>query len=502
MQPSVKLTADIIEAFAGAFLSPRYDQPVPTPEFHRAGWALYTSDEPLVALAAPREHAKSTALTFAYILAEVVFRASDYVILISSTEELAAEQLSNIREELLENDDLREEFGIVGLEKDSSTDIIASCDDGHRFRVLARGSEQKIRGRMWKGKRPNLMVCDDLEDDEQVENKERRAKFRRWVFRAARQALGRGGRFRVHGTILHEDSLLARLMKSKAWKPLFYKAHRAFDDFSDILWTEAWPEKRLRARRQEFIEDGDSAGYSQEFLNDPQDDADAYLRKQDFLPMSEQERERPKVIGAAADFAVSKTDMANRTSFTVGGKCTQNLLHIVDQRVGRWASVETLPDGTKAGWIEEMFSIQARWNPEFFWVEDGVIWQAIRHIVYNEMRERDVWMNIVEVPSVKDKATRGRTLQKRSRAGGMRFDKEAEWYPGYETELLKFTGVSEAKLDDQFDSTSLLAIGFDRYMDRVEEEDFVDDEEFQIRMAARARRSGAASDGRSQVTGY
>lgn len=502
MHSPIKLTADIIEAFAGTFLSPRYDHPVPTPEFHRAGWAAYCSDEPQVDLAAPRDHAKSTAFTFVFILAESCFRISDYTILIGSTEELAAEQLSNVREELLENDDLREEFGIVELEKDSTTDIIVVCDDGHRFRVLARGSEQKIRGRMWKGKRPNLMVCDDIEDDEQVENKERRAKFRRWFFRAARQALSRGGRLRVHGTILHEDSLLARLQKNKTWKSLFFKAHRAFDDFSDILWIEGWSEKRLRARRQEFIEDGDSAGYSQEFLNDPQDDADAYLRKQDFLPMSDQDRERPKVIGVAADFAVSKADLANRTSFTVAGKCVQNLLHIVDQRVGRWASIETLPDGSKAGWIEEMFSIQERWNPEFFWVEDGVIWQAIRHIVYNEMRERDRWINIVEVPSVKDKATRGRTLQKRMRAGGVRFDKEAEWYPGYETELLKFTGASEAKLDDQFDSTSLLAIGFDRYMDRVEEEDFVDDEEFRIRMAARARRGGAASDGRSQVTGY
>ena len=432
------------------------------------------------------------------------FRTSDYVILIGSTEENAAEQLSNIREELLENDDLRDEFGIVEFEKDSSTDIIVRCDDGHRFRILARGAEQKIRGKMWNGKRPNLILCDDMEDDEQVENKDRRAKFRRWFFRAAKQALSRTGRIRAHGTILHEDSLLSRLRRNKTWKFLFFKAHRSFDDFSDILWEEAWPEGRLKARRQEFVEDGDSGGYSQEFLNDPQDNADAYLRKQDFLPMSPEDRARPKIIGVAADFAVSKADLANRTSFTVGGRCTQNLLHIVDQRVGRWASVEVLPDGTKIGWIEEMFSIQTRWNPEYFWVEDGVIWQAIKHIVYGEMRDRDVWINIVEVPSVKDKATRGRTLQKRMKAGGCRFDKETEWYPGYEAELLRFTGGAQAILDDQFDSSSLLAIGFDRYMDTPTQEDFMDDEESAIvEMNRRQMRVyQPQNDGRSSVTGY
>jgi hypothetical protein len=120
------------------------------------------------------------------------------------------------------------------------------------------------------------------------------------------------------------------------------------------------------------------------------------------------------------------------------------------------------------------------------------------------MREREVWLNIVEVPSVKDKATRGRSLQKRMRAGGVRFDKEAEWYPGHETEMLKFTGASQAVLDDQFDATSLLAIGFERYMDRVEEEDFIDDEELSIlEMNRRRRRHGSlVNDGRSSVTGY
>ena len=519
---SVRLNAAIIEAFAGTFLSPRYDNPVPTPQFHREGWDLYASDAPQVVLVAPRENAKSTAMTFDYILAECLFRRASYVILIGSTEGNAAEQLSNIIEEIRENDDLRDEFGIAEIERDSRTDLIVRMDDGHRWRVLACGCEQKIRGKMWNGKRPDLIVGDDMEDDEQVQNRDRRIKFRRWFFRAAKQALGRKGRIRVHGTILDDDSLLSRLIKcpkckvrtqvrgigpcpkcgtEKIWRHLFFKAHESFDDFSNILWPEAWSKERLKARRQEFVEDGDAGGYSQEFLNDPQDNAEAYLRKQDFLEMESQDYKADKLFRASIDFAVSKADLANRTSITVGGKCLRNLVHVVDQRVGRWASVETLSDGQKVGWIEEMFSVQKRWNPDMFIVESGQIWASIQHIVYNEMRERDLWINIVEVNSSKDKATMGRTFQKQHRAGGMRFDKQADWYAAYENELLKFTGGSQAILDDQFDSTAKLMIGFE-LEGKVDEDDFTDAEELEILRDNRAMRGRVEQDGRSETTGY
>lgn len=424
----VKLSAALIEAFAGMYLSPRYDEPSPTPAFHREAWALYTSGAPRAMVVAPRSHAKSTGLTFDYILAEVLFRTSDYVILVSSTEELAVEQLSNIIEELAENEDLRRDFKIQEFKRSAASDVIVQCTDGHRFRVLARGAEQRIRGRLWKGKRPNLMICDDMEDDEQVENVDRRSKFRRWFFRAAKQALSQTGKIRVHGTILHEDSLLSRLRRNKTWQHRFYKAHESFDDFSNILWPERWDEEKLRAIRQEFIEDGDAAGYSQEYLNDPLDHAEAYLRRDDFLPMQPEDHDEPKRICIGADLAVSKADKANRTSFTVGGKDVNNLLYVIDQRVGRWDTLE---------WIEELFTLQERYNPEVVWIEDGVIWKSVAPMVYREMQVRDVRINFEPILPIKDKAVRGRSLQRRMRAGQCRFDKQATWYPGYEAELLR-----------------------------------------------------------------
>ena len=488
----VKLTADLIESFAGTFVSPRFDDQRPTPAFHRAAWGLYASDCPAAEVIAPRDHAKSTGLTTVYTLAECLFRTSDYVILVGSTEDGSAEQLGNIVEELTENEDIIREFGVKKFLRTSNTDVICEMNDGHRFRIIAKGAEQRIRGRLWKGKRPNLLVCDDMEDDEQVENADRRAKFRRWFFRAAKQALSKSGKIRVHGTILHEDSLLNRLRKNGTWKSLFYKAHNSFDDFSGILWPERWSEEQLRCRRQEFIEDGDAAGYSQEFLNDPLDHSDAFLKREAFLPMGEADYDSDKVICAAADFAVSKADKANRTSFTVGGKDVNNLLHFIDQRVGRWDPME---------WIEEMFAIQRNYNPQVFWVEDGVIWKSVRSMIYREMQIRDLRINFEAILPVKDKATRGRSYQRRMRAGQCRFDKRAEWYPGFEQENLRFTGTAAATLDDQFDSAALLSRGFDDFS-HLEPEDFFSEEEHELERGFWTQRKASAGNGRSQVTGY
>lgn len=483
----IKITAKMIEGLAAKYLSPQYDDAQPTPQLHRDCWELYCHPTLQAGVAAPRGHAKTTALTTDYILSEVLFRSEEYIILVSSNEEMAIELLGDITRELSDNEDLINDFQIKGFLTCAKTDIIVECKDGHQFRILARGSGQKMRGRKWRGKRPGLIVCDDLEDDEQVENIERRAKFRRWFYRALKPALRKGGRIRIHGTILHEDSLLARIMKDKTWDTRFYRAHASFDDFSDILWPEQFSEERLRAIRQSFIEQFDSSGYSQEYLNDPFDNSEAYLRKDDFLEMSEDDHNKDKKITVGIDFAISKKNKANRTSMTVGGQDVQNFLHIVDQRVGRWDLLEI---------IEEMFSLQKRYEPDLFIVEDGIIWKSIEAVLNRDMLKRNVYLNIQPILPINDKKTNGRSLQKRMKAGAVKFDKQATWYAGYEAELLRFTGDSDAVLDDQFDSTAILSRG-------LESTAMLDDEEFLSEDELYARRTDSPSGrGRSEVTGY
>ncbi len=289
---------------------------------------------------------------------------------------------------------------------------------------------------------------------------------------------------------MHEDSLLARLRKNSEWHVSFYRAHKSFDDFSDILWPEQFDEAGLRAIRQRYIEDFDSNGYSQEYLNDPFDNSEAYLRKEWFQAMKDDDFQQDWKIAVGSDFAVSKADKANRSSFTIGGQTAGNRLYVIGQRVGRWDTTEI---------IDEMLGIQENYEPDVFFVEDGVIWKAIKPMLDAEMRARNLFLNCVPLTSVKDKAVRGRSLQKRMKALAVFFDQEAAWYPGYESECLRFTGHSEARLDDQFDSTAVLSRGLDN-LPVLAEDDFLDDDELSFREQARAAQ--AQNDGRSAITGY
>jgi hypothetical protein len=117
-------------------------------------------------------------------------------------------------------------------------------------------------------------------------------------------------------------------------------------------------------------------------------------------------------------------------------------------------------------------------------------------MLYREMQIRDKWLNIFPIKAVRDKATRGRSYQKRHRARAMRFDKKAEWYPGYEDENLRFTGTSQATHDDQFDSTALLSRGFDDFK-QIEEDDFTPEATLALE-----REDPRRYEGQSPVTGY
>ena len=485
----MKLTAEIIEAFAGMYLSGRYDSPQPTPDFHRECWARYCSDHPACATAAPRNHAKSTALTHDYILATACWRIEPYIILVGSSEEMAIEHLGDIRSELQENEELIRDFGIKCFITDQKTDIAVECHDGYKFRIIARGAEQKIRGKKWNGRRPGLVVFDDIEDDEQVENKDRRKKFRRWFFRACKQALRDGGKIRGHGTILHEDSLLNHLMHNRSWDSKLYKAHAGFNDFSNILWEEKFPESRLRAIRQEFTNEGDGPGYSQEYLNDPLDNDDAYLREEQFIPMKDEHFEEFMLKGVGVDFAVSKADTANRTAFVTGGKTLDNQLNHLDYQAGRWDTSEI---------IDKFFEIQKAFSPDVFFVEDGVIWKTIKPVLDEEMRERDLFLNCEAIMSTKDKAVRGRPFQKRMKSRSCRFNTQHSEYEDFKEELLMFTPDREAIADDFFDAASILSRGFS-YWSKPEEEDTYTEEEIEFEQVSARLRGG---DGRSSVTGY
>jgi predicted phage terminase large subunit-like protein len=449
-------------------------------------WALCCSDARKVAIAAPRNHAKSTAITHAFVLASVLFRTKRYVLVLSETEDQAKEFLGDIKFELSENLDLMQEFGIRRLVKDSSTDIIVEFTDGSKFRIRAIGAEQRVRGRKWGGTRPDLIVADDLEDDEMVEQDARREKFKNWFFKALVPALSDHGQIRIVGTILHMDSLLMNLLKNETWKSKLYKAHDGFDQFTNILWPEKWPEARLRAERDQNIAAGIPEAYSQEYLNNPIDQADAFFRREDFLPMEAEHFSSNKLYYAAIDFAISDADKADWTVIVVGGMDSYGMLNI--EYLLRFRG-----DGAEI--IDNMLAIQARFDIQLWKAEEGAIKKALAGELQRRMLESGTVMNIVPAVPTKDKRTRARAIQARMRAGGVRFNKDSGWYGPFEEELLQFPKGGKK---DQVDAIAWLGIAIQELSSAATMDELVDEQYHDFVRSNQA----SGHNGRSYITGY
>jgi len=213
------LTAQVIKGFASSLLQKNFDGAVESPACHMEWWELFCNPHPQVAIAAPRRHAKTTAVTQTCTLAAVCFREREYVLIVSDTITQATQFLSDIKRELTDNDALRSLFKIKDLIKDSRRrPYLPMYRRNTSSELLAKGAEQKIRGLKWNNKRPDLIICDDLENDEIVLNKERRAKFKRWFYASLMPCRSYRGIVRYVGTILHNDSLLESVMPRKGDK--------------------------------------------------------------------------------------------------------------------------------------------------------------------------------------------------------------------------------------------------------------------------------------------
>ena len=494
------LNSDVLRGFVGSVLASRFDQAVESPKCHTEWWDLCTSDAKQVAIAAPRNHAKSTAITHSYVLAEVLFRKAKFVLIVSDTESQAAMFLGDIKQELVQNEDLIHLFGIEKFDKLNETDIIVKMKDGYRFRIIAKGSEQKIRGTKWDAIRPDLIVCDDMEGDEQVASKDRREKLMRWFYGALLPCRAVGGRVRVVGTILHMDSLLENLMPKdgqmyttstslrsdnfrnprKAWSSIRYRAHSP--DFKEVLWPEKFSAEDLKETRQGYIDKGMPDVYSREYLNYPIDEAYAYFKREDLLPMVEEDFKSNKIYYAAIDMAVSTIDRSDYTVITVGGVDERGILHIVDVRRGRWDSLDV---------VEEMFSVQIRYQPDLFITEKGAIEKAIGPFLKQEMLKRGVYMNLDSNTPARDKMSRARSIQARLRAGSVRFDRDAEWFLAFEDEMTRFP---KDKHDDQVDSISWLGLKLDAMQEPTTKEEEEEEEYNEYEQSY--------GSGRNRVTGY
>ena len=246
-----KLGAIDMEFFGRAYFPHYFSRP--SPEFHReldAIWQqgvlkgrypLTAADTKTIsrlpgvrrAVAAPRGHAKSTNLTFKGTMHSTLYGYKHYPIIISDSSEQAEGFLDNIRVEFEENTAILEDFGSLAGSVWRSNVLVTKTN----IKIEAIGSGKKIRGRKHRNWRPDLIILDDVENDENVRTPEQRKKLKDWFDKAVSKCGDDYTDIVYIGTLLHYDSLLAKTLANPAYRSIKYKAVIRFSQ-ADDLWQQ------------------------------------------------------------------------------------------------------------------------------------------------------------------------------------------------------------------------------------------------------------------------
>lgn len=207
-----------------------------------------------VAIAAPREHAKSTIISLIFVLWVACYKQDRCVVIASNTAKQAEDLLSDIRDAIRQNDLLIQDFPDVcepPNPKWRKDEIILK----NSVRILSAGTESELRGKRYKQYRPSLIILDDVEQTGDMFSKEVRERLFNWFTKVILNLGSKTTNIIVAGTIHHYDSLLHQLTSEDefpGWVKRKYQAIEAWAVHPD-LWDK-WAQ--IYSNREKYNDQG------------------------------------------------------------------------------------------------------------------------------------------------------------------------------------------------------------------------------------------------------
>lgn len=228
-----KLKGDFV-AFAKYYF-PNYASAEFAPFHLQAQKKLTTSDTIYMCMALAREHAKSVVFGLMVPLFEMVNGRMSNMLLVSHSYDNACELLMPIQVNLEHNQRFVNDYGKQrswrGWERGSFV-----TGDSNSFRAIGAG--QSPRGTRNEEKRPDYVLIDDIDTDEEGRNQERIEKKWQWVEQALFPTMSITGtkRFIVVGNIISKESVVVKASRVAD----YYKKVNILDKDGKPSWKERY----------------------------------------------------------------------------------------------------------------------------------------------------------------------------------------------------------------------------------------------------------------------
>lgn len=278
----------------------------------------------------PREHGKSTRMTFAFPLWCLLFKKVHFIVIIGSGKEDAGMQMSNIRAALEDNDRILNDFPLQHVQGNGKTWNKSFLELANGTAVVARGKGGSMRGIRNKEHRPDLIIVDDTFKDDEADSSAIREKVYRWFSRTV-QPLGSNALIVVVNTITNEDDLPSRLLRDiregrkPSWIGLRFSAECPAlpgDTHDRPLWPERYSWEALKKKQRDL----GSIAYAIEFLSQPLSDEDRIVKSAWIQRVKTEEIPLGLRFYGGVDPATGAHD---QSALTTIGKTGDNILYVV-----------------------------------------------------------------------------------------------------------------------------------------------------------------------------
>lgn len=384
---------------------------------------------------APRGSAKSTHISQAFPLWCIVTGQKHFICLIMDAFEQAAIMIEAIKAELEYNPRLAYDFPeIIGQGRTWREGVIVTSNN---IKVEGFGTGKKIRGRRHGPYRPDLVILDDVENDENVESPRQRDKLEKWISKAVLKLGPTDGTMDVlyAGTVLLFDAVIVRFSQKPGWQVSRYQAILKWPDRMDLWdqWEELylndeeeaeafwqaqkaemskgavinWPEMHsLIFLMQERAGDHDS--FESEYQNNPINGDNAF-RDLTYWVVKRAEW----IFFGGIDPSLGKKNAGRDPSaILVGGyNPVDGVFDVVEASIRK-----RLPDII----MEDALALQAEYACQLWFVETVQFQELLRTELMKRAAQRGLAMPCVPVTPFTDKALRIERLQPPIKAGLIR----------------------------------------------------------------------------------
>ncbi len=391
-----------------------------------------------LAVAAPRGEAKSTFVSLFFVLWAVLTGRKRYVLLIADALEQAASLLDAVKNELEFNEALSRDFpDAAGKGSVWNTGTVVTPGG---VKMQALGAGKRMRGLRHGPYRPDLVILDDLENDENVDKPEQRDKLQSWLQKTVLNLGAADGRMDVVyvGTLLHYDSVLARTLRKPLWKARtfrsvlrwpdrmdlwdqweallaaqgeaearrFYLRRKAdMDAGAEVSWPASRPLYRLMCLRAE-----DRAAFDSEQQNDPLSSDEAPFNGCITFWV---DRSRDWLLFGAVDPSLGKQGAGRDPSaILVGGFLRETMtLDVLEASIRK-----RHPDRI----IEDILALHERHQPLLWGVESVQFQEFFAHVLVRRAAERGISLPVRPIANHADKLLRIESLQPHMAQGRIR----------------------------------------------------------------------------------